>query len=230
MKFKFLTLACLVFIGKTIAQDTNLYQTWYLYQLEADLEGVVWDIEVAQPQFSPQLTISSDLTFNGIGACNGFSGYYTYDVNQNSLFPNSVYFTLGNCDTNEEYVFENLYFPYVDANTNHTITLTTIGNLMELKLENFPGYVAIYRNVSLSVADDYLVQLSVYPNPIIDEINILYHGSQTLSATIYDVNGKLVFHDEDIKSSINTSELSKGIYFLELTTGREKTIRKFVKN
>ncbi len=41
MKNWFILITSFIFINSIIAQDINLYQTWYLYQLEADLEGVI---------------------------------------------------------------------------------------------------------------------------------------------------------------------------------------------
>lgn len=230
MKNWFILITSFIFINSIIAQDINLYQTWYLYQLEADLEGVIWDIEDVQPEFSPYLTINNDLTFDGIGACNGFSGHYTYNSNQDTLFPNNVYFTLGNCDTSEEISFENLFFPYVEANTYHTITLATIEDYMELKLENFLGYVAVYRNISLSILEESLPQVKIYPNPVSNKLHISHDNIEVLEIIIYDIYGKLIQREKIFNEPADVSKLIDGIYFLEVHSEKGKVIRKFIKN
>lgn len=220
----------LFFTFNIYSQDTNLYQTWYLYQLEVDLEGVVWDIEDEQPNFSPSITINDDLTFDGVGACNGFYGYYTYNSSLNSLNPNDVVFTLSVCDTSEENNFEGSYFNYIEADTDHTITLTSYDDYDELRLENYPGYIAIYRNVSLSIAEKFINQIKVYPNPVQDKLNIDYKGSDFLTLNILDIRGAVILENVTLSPTIDTSQLSKGLYFLEIKSDHGEMIVKFIKN
>ena len=68
-------------------------------------------------------------------------------------------------------------------------------------------------------------ELSVFPNPTNDYLNINYNksGFNTLTIKIYDILGELV-KIENLKSdnkSINLTELKKGIYFYQvLENGR----------
>lgn len=228
MKLKYIVI--LLFISFNIfAQDTSLYQTWYLYQLEVDLDGVVWDIEDEQPDFIPSITINNDLTFDGVGACNGFSGYYTYNSSLNSLNPNDVVFTLSVCDTSEENNFEGSYFNCIEADTDHTITLTSYDDYDELSLENYPGYITTYRNVSLSSPDEYFSEIKIYPNPVINQLNIYYSGLEVLNIKIFDIHGKCVFERNNTEKSIDLSRLNKGIYFLEILSDGWLETKKFIK-
>ncbi len=217
------------FFENANAQDSNLYSTWYLYQLEVDIDGVVWDVEVEQPDILPYLTINDDLTFNGVGACNSFFGGYTYNAEQITLFPVDFDATLNLCDTSEEDNFEVLFFSTVGANTDHTIILSTNADFSELKLENSPGYIATYRNVSLSIERYNLKQLEIYPNPVLDELHISLNGFNITQIKIFDVLGNLVLKEKVENQVLNTSSLSKGIFFLEIESDKGKIVKKFVK-
>ncbi|WP_179339405.1 T9SS type A sorting domain-containing protein [Winogradskyella ludwigii] len=211
-------------------QDSNLYGTWYLHQLEADLQGLVWDIEDVQPDFIPSLTINNDLTFEGLGACNGFGGDYSYDASENTLYPNNFSQTLILCDTSEDVNFENLFFAQVSANTNNSVTINMNANFTELKLENYPGYLATYRNVSLSTPEQSLAALKIYPNPVSDQLFISNRNSKDLDIVIYDILGKQVLQKKSIKQSVDVSNLLDGIYFLEINSDNGMRIEKIIKS
>jgi heat shock protein HslJ len=210
-------------------QDSNLYGTWYLHQLEADLQGLVWDIEDVQPDFIPTLTINNDLTFEGLGACNGFGGDYSYDASENTLYPNNFSQTLILCDTSEDVDFENLFFTQVSANTNNSVTINMNANFTELKLENYPGYLATYRNVSLSSLEQSLAVLKIYPNPVSDQLFISNRNSKDLDIVIYDILGKQVLQKKSIEQSVDVSNLLDGIYFLEINSDNGMRIEKIIK-
>ncbi|SDH37418.1 T9SS type A sorting domain-containing protein [Winogradskyella thalassocola] len=221
---------CFLFFIKNInAQDSNLYGTWYLHQLEADLDGVVWDYEDVQPDYIPQLTINTDLTFEGVGACNGFSGYYTYDAEQNTLTPNSFVQSLAVCDTSEEINLEYLFFSQVSANTSHSITLNSNADFTQLRLENYPGFAATYRNVSLSNSDQILSELKIYPNPVLDNLFIAKRNSEVLDIVVYDIYGDLVLREKAIEGSVDVSILTEGIYFIEINSENGRRIQKIIK-
>ncbi|WP_179349345.1 T9SS type A sorting domain-containing protein [Winogradskyella pacifica] len=221
---------CFLFFIKNInAQDSNLYGTWYLHQLEADLDGVVWDYEDVQPDYIPQLTINSDLTFEGFGACNGFNGYYTYDAEQNTLTPNSFVQSLAVCDTSGEINLENLFFNQVAANTSRSITLNSNADFTQLRLENFPGYIATYRNVSLSNSDQILSELKIYPNPVSDNLFISKPNSEVLDVVLYDIYGNSVLQQKTIEESVDVSILTEGIYFIKISSANDTRIQKIIK-
>lgn len=225
-----LLIFCSVFFTQnTNAQDANLYGTWYLHQLEVDLDGVIWDVEDVQPDFIPSLTINNDLTFEGLGACNGFSGDYSYDASENAVSPNNFGQTLILCDNSEDVNFENLFFSQVAANTIHSITINTTTDFIEFRLESFPGYIATYRNVSLSTQEQSLAELKIYPNPVSDQLFISNRNSEDLDIVIHDISGKQVLQKKSIEQSVDVSNLLDGIYFLEISSNKGKRIQKFIK-
>lgn len=72
---------------------------------------------------------------------------------------------------------------------------------------------------------------SVYPNPFVDEINISFSNStENVKIQIYDVNGKLVFNKNQLKSSDALSfKILAGIYFAHIETENQLFIRKLIK-
>jgi hypothetical protein len=79
----------------------------------------------------------------------------------------------------------------------------------------------------VGVEENTLANFSVYPNPANDRLNIVY-SEEIKEIKIYDSLGRLII--EGISEKIvNVSELSRGIYFMELNTINEKSIQKFMK-
>lgn len=78
----------------------------------------------------------------------------------------------------------------------------------------------------------YLVeQISVFPNPVLDVVNIELGEVQASSINIFDINGVAVF----TKSNVNDSNFSfnflvpKGIYIIEIDTGEKVYRNKLIK-
>lgn len=224
-------LSLMVFSLHAKAQNPDIFNTWYLYQLEGDLSGVLWDVEVVQPNVQPYLIIHDDLTFEGVAACNSFSGTMSYDSDDYALLNSSYNSTDNECDLQSENEFESNYSYYVSANTQY-ITLNTYSNYQELRLENSPGFVSVYRNARLSISESEKAEdFIMYPNPVKDKLHLKYTNINTLKTlSIYDFSGRLVSKVESVSSTIDVSELSQGIYFIELVYKNKKTIKKrFIK-
>jgi len=82
------------------------------------------------------------------------------------------------------------------------------------------------------------INLSIYPNPTRDFVNILISDKNLtpVKIKVYNASGTFlrVFSDNDIKKQhhklkLNTSDLSSGIYFISIQTSDYKVIRKFIK-
>lgn len=92
--------------------DSQLFQTWYLvqnYETEGNQEYIVADIE---PEIVPTITFYDNLTFYGIGACNGFSGTIGHD-NYNYPVVTSFLPSLSVCDDTIHNSFESMYFDFL---------------------------------------------------------------------------------------------------------------------
>lgn len=73
------------------------------------------------------------------------------------------------------------------------------------------------------------LQVKIYPNPISEVVNV--SGMDGLIAyKVFTIDGKLIKKDSLEGSQINLSELTKGIYVLQLLSGERTEIRKIIKN
>ena len=79
-------------------------------------------------------------------------------------------------------------------------------------------------------------EFELFPNPAKDQLNIrlLNEESATLALEIKDVSGKVIkqvnagFNFAEIYN-LDISELSSGIYFIELSGEQSSSVRKFIK-
>ncbi len=111
----------------------------------------------------------------------------------------------------------------------------------EFKGYGVPDFALANLNLSAyTISDPGSEQLmSVYPNPFEDRISVRFYSdkSQDLNFGFHDITGKLIFNQIEnvLPYSINTitidtpSDLSKGIYFLEMKTARQNYVRKIVR-
>jgi hypothetical protein len=75
--------------------------------------------------------------------------------------------------------------------------------------------------------------ISVYPNPATSAINLISKDGLTFeNVTIVDVNGRSVktVVVNQTQSQINVSDLTSGVYFLNIETNEGSTVKKFIKN
>jgi hypothetical protein len=107
--------------------------------------------------------------------------------------------------------------------TNHTIFL----NKNDDKI-NFPGVqgaITDALNAPLGVEQikESHFQLSTYPNPVNNTLNVSSAKTNTGSVvySILDVSGKVVIQENDLTSTIDVSTLNNGNYFLKVSS--EKT-------
>jgi len=78
----------------------------------------------------------------------------------------------------------------------------------------------------------------LYPNPVIDELNIsipLSNGNQQISCRIFDIMGRQVMNATFESSSQNifnlpVDELTEGIYLVQLSNGYYQLKLKFIKS
>ena len=95
-------------------------------------------------------------------------------------------------------------------------------------IDNFettaPNPVGIAKNASD-------LKLNVYPNPFQSSLTITSKENNAV-VSLKDLSGKVVFSEElkQESTTFNFETLQAGIYFLELTSGNQKSIKKLVKN
>ena len=138
----------------------------------------------------------------------GSMGFVKFRIKQNGTLP-----------LNESiYNFADIYFDFNPAIRTNTATTTHAEPTSSL--EEFAG-----NNISL------------YPNPCTEFITInLKEISGSAVITVFDMNGRIVIAPQEITPKINevftlgTSELSKGIYRVEVSTGEATVSKQFIRN
>jgi hypothetical protein len=76
-------------------------------------------------------------------------------------------------------------------------------------------------------------QFTISPNPAnqYTVISIQSSGNKKINITVTDVNGKKVYETQTKTSNfkLQTSNFSNGIYFVEVNDGKDKAVKKFLK-
>lgn len=127
-----------------------------------------------------------------------------------------------NCDTNLPIsgATSQSYIPIADGNYSVEVTsgtcseFSTCINFNTLNVESF----------STS-------EISIYPNPVKDKLNIEVPANENISFNLYDALGKQVLSTKssEIISTINMKKFQKGIYFLRITSAEKAGTYKIVK-
>jgi subtilisin-like proprotein convertase family protein len=81
---------------------------------------------------------------------------------------------------------------------------------------------------TLGVDDQNQLDISIYPNPVIDKLFIKGLSNPT-KISVYDLLGKLVL-SKTISSEINVDNLQSGIYIVKIVDNQKEIVRKFIKN
>ncbi len=78
----------------------------------------------------------------------------------------------------------------------------------------------------LGLEDNNLISFTIYPNPTKDVLNI--ESQQPIEIIkIYNLQGQLI--KEDSKSSVDVSQLTKGLYFVQVSLDSKTDTKKFIK-
>lgn len=155
-------------------------------------------------------------------------------------FPNSNDFILipigvsnEPCILNENQEFQELYFQFYLEDTNGLHTYTVVedlgSNLRELIITNSVGNTATYISYLLNAGDLEELSFIIYPNPASETLYIQNQSAPIDSYMILDVTGKIIQRGNEVTDTITISELSAGIYFLEISSEGKRAIKKFVK-
>ncbi len=74
------------------------------------------------------------------------------------------------------------------------------------------------------------MQVAIYPNPVDETVRITWTGTNPLFVEIYTVSGQLI-HTTQLarqENGIDVHELENGIYFIRITDGEKKGIKKLM--
>lgn len=79
-----------------------------------------------------------------------------------------------------------------------------------------------FNSDTTSVSDYQDIDLTVFPNPVKDEISIQHNSEKIFQYSIVDINGRILSETEE--SNINIGLLSNGVYFLQLKNSEGQLI------
>jgi hypothetical protein len=95
---------------------------------------------------------------------------------------------------------------------------------------NINEHLVIIEGQSLSVEDETLTDMVIYPNPVKDVINIQTSGDVIGKiATVFDLQGKKVINVRLDENKLDVSALSSGMFILRIESFGKITTRKFIK-
>ena len=207
--------------------NPDLFQTWYLSDVATDDGSMGFMVSNITPDISPTLTVMSDLTFNGVGACNTFNGefsttnIYPLETIQFSSLTNDCGVTLHND-------FENEYFTFMQWVSDYVIL--PVENGLMLRMFTPPFGHARFFNFPLNTERFELEEVKLYPNPTDSKIHLKPLNSQVVKVEIFNTLGEKLKTKEDDFETVDISDFSNGIYFISIYTNvgvyNEKIIKK----
>ena len=165
----------------------------------------------------------------------------TYVINEHSLY----FVTVSNLTTKVTCFSDTMqsYNLILDTNVNapvfvfdsNFVTNCYIDNKLRIFINNNSDTVTYYVNYNLPTSIDVVSNTAtslfkIYPNPTSNMLNIDYGQNKFEKANIFDLTGKLMISVSGSLSTINISELPKGIYFINLINENKMIFtKKFVK-
>lgn len=116
-----------------------------------------------------------------------------------------------------------------------TYTLTSTALLDNVATNSVSGTLTVAGCMATGIEENSLSQLKLYPNPVANKLNIQLAGNndQDLSYDIKDIRGKVIQSgtiNSTLNQSIDVSQQSAGIYFIELSNKSSSRILKFIKH
>jgi hypothetical protein len=92
---------------------------------------------------------------------------------------------------------------------------------------------AIYDNYALSVATENTIEFTVYPNPVQNQLTLMYGSEVSPEAKVelYNALGQLVYQATLSQAKeIDCSTLMHGFYFVKVTANGKSTTKKIIKS
>lgn len=120
----------------------------------------------------------------------------------------------------------------VNNNANFKIRLRFTGTNMtadtgaRITFNNF----AVHGTQTLAVEENDVLNLSVFPNPFTDVVNIVgINVTQNVSFKLFSVDGKVIYNGEVENNQIILNHISSGIYMLQLSSDEKSETMKIIK-
>lgn len=169
-----------------------------------------------------------------------------YNINSMQIINTSHDMFMRNNNGTLEFIFEGIGLPanggqgYILLKLKTLSTLTTndeVDAQADIYFDfNFPIITNVantqFTNLSNNEFESEL-SISIYPNPAEDSISI-DSSSEIQHLRIYDIQGRMIesetYKDNALSRRLDVTTLSKGIYFLKVTTAEGEATQKLIKN
>jgi hypothetical protein len=100
----------------------------------------------------------------------------------------------------------------------------------KLQQTDINGALKDYTAISQDICQGNESEVSIYPNPCNETLNISFSGDQNkiISTSIYNLIGERVYYSENYESKIALGRKFNGMYILAVTLASETIIEKFI--
>ena len=229
---KLLLFVVSIFISyQSFAQDPDLFGTWYITEVSTVFSGQM-DVSSVNPPIQPTmvfLNTPSSTNVEGNLGCNDYTLDLQYGAGGTS-FEVIVYNPQTNfCNPSVE-AWENLFLTVLEPPTFWNYIFIQDNGITKLRLSSIIEDDIYLQNVPLAVNDITQNLFSVYPNPVSDQLFITSESATIEKISVYSMSGIRVINGSGNEKSIDVSNLSDGLYFIEISSSEGKSVQKFVKN
>ena len=221
-------LTIILFSAKGMAQDPEpeLFRTWYLKYLQVTDMATVFDIAEIVPPIQPFITIEQDLTYAGQGACNSFTGTFFLPF-PGALQSSDWQDTGQDCGVTVHNLFEMDYFSYLQVGGEYQIEQDGQGFTLTISTPIFG--IAIFNDYPLSVDENTLNQISLFPNPVRDRLRVVDQLQTLTGLRVYDASGRLLLENSGSIEELDLTDCASGTLFVELVNTKGVITKKIIK-
>ncbi len=213
--------------------DPDFFGTWYLRAFTADLEDPIYITNESSP-VNPTLIIIEDLTFEGLAACNTYTGAYQFDTQIEEYIISDFNPTENDCETESYNSFEDEYFKHFNGfyGDSYNIYIDTNPNTQERYLMVWfaPGFGLEFQETPfLGVPANTLNTFKIYPNPVSKTLFITSVNNSIENISVFSINGQIILSEKENTNQLDVSVLSNGLYFVVVTSENGTAVEKFIK-
>ncbi len=92
--------------------------------------------------------------------------------------------------------------------------------------------IKVIKSTTTDIVNEKLKSILIAPNPASNYIKLHNNNSDNIDIKILNTSGKIVLQKTKLfnDNTISVSDLQSGIYFIQINSGKDQIIKKFIKN